>query len=76
MQRPDKQKLKYIREKEEQLDASSHVSSRHCFANNTFKDFQTFNSHTPGGAIQGVGDGKLKTVDNKEIATATAFPLL
>ena len=40
MQRPDKQKLKYIREKEEQLDASSHVSLRHCFANNTFKDFQ------------------------------------
>jgi hypothetical protein len=31
------------------------------------------NSHTPSGAIQGVGHGMLKTVDNKEIATATGY---
>jgi hypothetical protein len=31
------------------------------------------NSHRPGGAIQGVGQGVLNTVDNKEIATATGY---
>jgi hypothetical protein len=31
------------------------------------------NSHTPNGAIQGVGDGMLKTVDNKEIANAKGY---
>jgi hypothetical protein len=31
------------------------------------------NSHTPSGAIQGVGDGMLKTVDNKEIANAKGY---
>jgi len=31
------------------------------------------NSHTPSGAIQGVGHGMLKTVDNKEIATSKGY---
>jgi hypothetical protein len=31
------------------------------------------NSHTPGGAIQGVGHGMLKTVGNKEIAIAKGY---
>ncbi len=31
------------------------------------------NSHTPSGAIQGVGHGMLKTVDNKEMAIAKGY---
>ena len=31
------------------------------------------NSHTPSGAIQGVGDGMLKTVGNEEIANAKGY---
>ena len=31
------------------------------------------NSHTPSGAIQGVGHGMLKTVDNKEMATSKGY---
>jgi len=31
------------------------------------------NSQTPSGAIQGVGHGMLKTVDNKEIAVAKGY---
>jgi hypothetical protein len=31
------------------------------------------NSHIPSGAIQGVGYGMLKTVDNKEIATSKGY---
>ena len=31
------------------------------------------NSHTPSGAIQGVGHGMLKTVDSKEIAVTKGY---
>jgi len=40
---------------------------------NVSEEWTFINSHGPGGAIQGVGHGMLKTKDNKEIATSIGY---
>ena len=40
---------------------------------NVTEEWTFVNSHTPSGAIQGVGDGMLKTVGNEEIANAKGY---